>query len=143
MSLNIYFAGSIRGGREDAALYARLIDFLGNFGVILTGHVGNDALLEQEKSMTEAEIYQRDMAWMRNADLVIAELTTPSLGVGFEIAVAERMGKKIFCLFRPAQGHALSAMISGCPSLTVKCYRDVEEAEELLRNWFAVVTGHD
>lgn len=143
MVLNIYFAGAIRGGREDAALYARLIDFLDNFGVVLTGHVGNDALLEQEKSMTEAEIYERDMAWMRQADIVIAETTTPSLGVGYEIAVAEKMGKEIFCLFKPGQGHTLSAMISGCPALTVKSYDNAEEAEELLRNFFAVVTGND
>lgn len=143
MALKIYFAGSIRGGREDAALYRRLIGFLGDFGEVLTGHVGDNALLEAEKFMTESEIYQRDMAWLREADTVIAEVSTPSLGVGYEIAAAEATGKDIFCLFRAGRERPLSAMIGGCPALRVGNYRDAAEAEELLRDFFASVSTND
>ena len=42
MTLNIYFGGSISGGRNDAALYAEIIKYLEKFGKVLTEHVGNE-----------------------------------------------------------------------------------------------------
>lgn len=36
--------------------------------------------------------------------VVIAEVTQPSLGVGYELGRAVNMKKKIFCLFRPSSG---------------------------------------
>jgi len=131
--VKIYFAGAIRAGRRDAELYRRLIDFLEGFGEVLTGHVGRDDLLAREGEMSEREIYERDLTWMRRADLVVAEGTTPSLGVGYEIALAVTLGKKVFCLFRPEEGVSLSAMIAGCPGLQVYSYRQPEEAETWLR----------
>ncbi|MBU1139834.1 MAG: nucleoside 2-deoxyribosyltransferase, partial [Proteobacteria bacterium] len=87
--MNIYFAGAIRGGRDDAELYATLIQWLKQYGRILTEHVGNEDLLQEEQFLSEKEIFARDMRWIAEADLVVAEVTTPSLGVGYELAVAE------------------------------------------------------
>ena len=39
--IKIYFCGSIRGGRQDADLYARLIEHLKTYGPVLTEHVGS------------------------------------------------------------------------------------------------------
>lgn len=135
--LNIYFAGAIRGGREDARLYAQLISYLKTFGTVLTEHVGDDGLLREEKSLIEQEIYERDMQWLAVADLVIAEVSTPSLGVGYEIGLAQALGKKIFCLYRTGQGKRLSAMIAGNPALRVESYTRPAEAEKLLAGWIA------
>jgi len=130
--LNIYFAGAIRGGRGDADLYAGLIRHLGRFGRVLTVHVGDAALLREEKFLSEGEIFQRDMEWLRAADLMVAEVSTPSLGVGFEIAMAQALAKEIFCLYRPGTGRSLSAMITGNPGLRLHPYADPTEAMELL-----------
>lgn len=46
MSLKIYFAGSIRGGREDVQLYAKIVRLLQRYGTVLTEHVADTALLE-------------------------------------------------------------------------------------------------
>lgn len=135
--LNIYFAGAIRGGREDARLYAQLISYLKTFGTVLTEHVGDDGLLREEKFLIEQEIYERDMQWLAVADLVIAEVSTPSLGVGYEIGLAQALGKKIFCLYRTGQGKRLSAMIAGNPALRVESYTRPAEAEKLLAGWIA------
>jgi nucleoside 2-deoxyribosyltransferase len=135
--LNIYFAGAIRGGREDARLYAQLISYLKTFGTVLTEHVGDDGLLREEKFLIEQEIYERDMQWLAVADLVIAEVSTPSLGVGYEIGLAQSLGKKIFCLYRTGQGKRLSAMIAGNPALRVESYTRPAEAEKLLAGWIA------
>lgn len=139
--LNIYFAGAIRGGREDARLYAHLISYLQTFGTVLTVHVGDDGLLQAEKFLIEQEIYERDMQWLAAADLVIAEVSTPSLGVGYEIGLAQSLGKEIFCLYRTGQSRRLSAMIAGNPALRVGSYTRVAEAEKLLAGWLAEFAG--
>lgn len=130
--LQIYFAGAIRGGRQDAELYAALIGHLGQFGRVLTEHVGNAALLRQEQSMSEAEIFARDMLWLRAADLMVAEVTTPSLGVGYEIAMAQLLGKEILCLCRARGTGELSAMIAGNPELRLAHYTTDSEAAALI-----------
>ena len=45
----IYFCGSIRGGRDDTALYKRIIDQLKDYGEVLTEHIGDANLMEKEK----------------------------------------------------------------------------------------------
>lgn len=57
-----------------------------------------------EKSLTDAEILERDMLWLQQSDVVVAEVTQPSLGVGFEIARAITLNKPVLCLFRPSSG---------------------------------------
>mgnify|MGYP006130978695 FL=1 len=39
--MRIYFAGSIRGGRDEEANYLKIITYLTNFGQVLTEHVGS------------------------------------------------------------------------------------------------------
>ena len=46
MVLSIYFAGSIRAGRQDAVLYARIVELLKSYGTVLTEHVGDPNLTE-------------------------------------------------------------------------------------------------
>ena len=93
MGKKVYFAGSIRGGRQDAELYNRIIKYIQRSHTVLTEHVG-----DLSKSKTEGledsdvAIYEQDTAWLREADVVIAECTTPSLGVGYELAYAEAHG---------------------------------------------------
>lgn len=84
----VYFAGSIRGGREDAGLYRRLIQYIQKDNIVLTEHIG-DLSLSKTESLGDSAIYEQDTAWLRESDLVIAECSTPSLGVGYELAYAE------------------------------------------------------
>ena len=66
---------------------------------------------------------------------MVAEVTTPSLGVGFEIARAENMGKKILCLYRPGPDRSLSPMIAGNKFLTVIEYKNVDELDKVFLNF--------
>jgi nucleoside 2-deoxyribosyltransferase len=131
--MNIYFAGSIRGGREDAALYARIIEFLKSFGNVFTEHIGDAYLTDQgDEGFTDRHIHDRDMDWLLASDVIVAEVTTVSAGVGYEIGRAVALGKKVICLYREQPGKRLSAMISGCPSVTLIHYQHPEEAETIL-----------
>ncbi len=135
--MNIYFAGSIRGGRDDGELYRELIRFLSQYGPVLTEHVGDDGLLRDEKNLSEQEIFDRDMAWLDRADVLVAEVTTPSLGVGYELGVAQGLGKRVLCLFRPHAGKELSAMVAGNRLFQVEPYHDTAEACELIAAFLA------
>lgn len=124
--MKIYFAASIRGGRDDDDLYRALIVELARFGTVLTEHIAHPN--DVERGMTDREIYERDMKWLRQAEVVVAEVTTPSLGVGYELASAQQLDKRILCLFRTSSGRSLSAMISGAEELKVVEYENLEEA---------------
>lgn len=125
----IYFAGSIRGGRDDIPVYRGIVDHLRERGDVFTEHVADDALTESgEAGMTDRQICERDLEWIGKADVVVAEVTTPSLGVGYEIAKAEVLGKPVLCLFRENTGRLLSAMIAGSERCVVRRYGTLEEA---------------
>ncbi|HEX6627413.1 MAG TPA: nucleoside 2-deoxyribosyltransferase [Gemmatimonadaceae bacterium] len=132
----IYFAGSIRGGRDDSALYAEIIARLRRFGRVLTEHVGGASLTGEGESGSARVIHDRDLSWLKSADVVVAEVTTPSLGVGYEIARATEWGKPVLCLFRRGAGRNLSAMISGCPQVIVREYATVGDADAILEEFF-------
>ena len=128
--MKIYFAGAIRGGRQDASTYHAMIAHLQSHAEVLTEHVGNKALSDGgEHDLSDKEIHARDLAWLEECDAVIAEVTTPSLGVGYELGVAEKLGKPILCLFDSGNpDFRLSAMLSGNPKVTVARYQNLAEA---------------
>jgi hypothetical protein len=133
----IYFAGSIRGGRNDLELYREIIGYLTNFGEVLTEHIGDAGLSPMgETGISDSEIYHRDIYWLSQSGFIVAEVSTPSLGVGFEISRAIELKKKVLCLYRGQQGRKLSAMISGCPDIQVKEYQTLEEVKQIIGNFF-------
>ncbi len=129
----IYFCGSVRGGRADAGLYGRLIDMLRTHGAVLTEHVGSDDV-ETTETKGDTGIHDRDVAWLGQADVVVAEVTTPSLGVGYEVGKASERGKPVLCLYRPDSAHELSAMIRGSDAQVVE-YGDPETLEPVFRRF--------
>ncbi len=131
--MKIYFAGAIRAGRDDAAIYQALIAWLRSFGDVLTGHVGDPLLTAQGNDGPDNRyIYDRDMAWLAQCDLVVAEVTTPSLGVGYELGRATALKKPVLCLYRPRSGSVLSAMIAGNPDIKTFTYSSVDEAKKII-----------
>ena len=82
--------------------------------------------------MTDTFIYERDVKWLAEADFVVAEVTQPSLGVGYELGFAEAHGKPTLCLFRPASGRSLSAMIRGNARFVTRDYGTLEEAAAVI-----------
>ncbi len=137
MTQSIYFAGSIRGGREDVEWYGRIIPLLKKYGEVLTEHVGDKTLaLMGEDGITDAQIYERDIKWLQRADTLVAEVTSPSLGVGSEIGCAVQWKKRILCIHRPMDGKRLSAMIAGCPNISHEQYSTIEDLERILGRFF-------
>lgn len=127
----IYFAGSIRGGRIEAELYGRMIRYMQRASTVLTEHIGNPNLNLMEQGKRDFEIYDEDMAWLRESDMVIAECTCPSLGVGYELAYAEKIGKPCH-IFYDRSKTQLSAMLTGNPYFSIHPYTKEEEIYTIL-----------
>lgn len=132
MNKKVYFAGSIRGGRADANLYHEIIEYIKKDNIVLTEHVGNIALnsLEQGRNK-DSEIYSQDMNWLRQSDILIAECTCPSLGVGYELAFAEKMNIPCYVFYRKERCE-LSAMITGDPYFIIYPYSNKDELFSIL-----------
>ena len=134
--MTIYFAGAIRGGRADQALYLQIIELLRGHGTVLTEHIGDAALTPSGEEQTDSFIHDRDLEWLRSADVLVAEVTTPSLGVGYEIGRCIEWGKPVICLYRPGDGRRLSGMIAGCSAAIVEDYRNADDIAPILAGVF-------
>ena len=134
--MKIYFAGAIRGGRAHIALYLELVELLKAHGTVLTEHVADEKLTSLGEPNDDRAIHDRDLAWLKEADCLVAEVTTPSLGVGFEIGKATEWGKRVLCLFRPSSDRALSALIAGSDRLTVRQYENATDVKKIFDEFF-------
>ncbi len=112
-------------------IYAELISYIKSLDrKVLTEHVGLiDLKVTGEVGITVKEIYERDMAWLKETDAMVAEVSTPSLGVGYEIGKLEDLGKPILCLYHAKPDHSLTAMIAGSPHVKVVNYNTLDEAK--------------
>ena len=137
--MKIYFAGSIRGGRDDAKIYSQIIDYLQGYGQVLTEHVGKkDLNVMGESKLSDKQIHDRDLKWLAESDLMVAEVSNPSLGVGYEIGRAIEAGKLIICLYRKVKDKNLSAMINGSEKIYIHEYNNIEEVKQYLKTYFSI-----
>ena len=138
--MKIYFACSITGGREDEDTYQKMVGMLLSMGIeISTAHIAKTGIEEIDAREDPYDIYFRDVTWIEESDLLIAEVTTPSHGVGYEIGYALELNKPVLCLY---QKHVIvSKMILGNPHplLRVEPYSDLNEVEETLRKYLVEI----
>jgi 2'-deoxynucleoside 5'-phosphate N-hydrolase len=139
--MKVYFACSITGGRENAHLYQNIVDAIKDSGADLLSElfanqsVDADKGISVAKDMTRQQIWEWDLNWVKEADAIIAEVTQPSLGVGYEIAKAEEWGKPVLSLFYEPSGKRLSAMIEGSTLNKTIYYDDDTDVGKIVREF--------
>ena len=137
-AMDIYFSCSLTGGRQDQPAYAALVAQLQALGHrVLTAHLADEAVLAADATHSPEAVFDRDTAWLRTCEAVIAEVSTPSHGVGFEIAYALERGKPVLCLARADV--RVSKMLTGIRQVGFEfsTYRNPDEAHELLETFLA------
>lgn len=136
--MNIYFACTITGGREFEPVYQIIARALAEDShQVPTSHLAEAGVMALEAIIDPLEVYARDVAWIRDSEALIAEVSVPSHGVGYEIGYALGLGKPVLALYQ--EGRKVSKMISGNPdrNLSVMAYRSPEQAVELMRSFLA------
>ena len=134
--MNLYFACSVTGGREFEPIYQALTQaLLADGHDIPTAHLADASVLELEAKVSARQVFDRDLTWIAAADALLAEVSVPSHGVGYEIGCALAADKPVLCLSQ--HGRKVSKMITGNPhpKLTILTYQDSPEAVRLARQF--------
>ncbi len=139
--MNVYFACSITGGRQDELVYQKLVGALESNGhLVPTALLASPDVMPLEGVVPAEDVYARDIRWINECDFLLAEVSTPSHGVGYEIGYALSLGKRVLCLYR--KGRKVSKMILGNPhsKLSVRSYDDPDQAVQLLTAYLENLT---
>ena len=113
--------------------YALIVKALEKYGTVYSQFVSDEALSEYgETRLPDAEIFERERNTLLKCDVVVAEVTTPSLGVGYLIASATLQQKKVVALYAGEDTSKLSAMINGDPGVEVYTYKADGDIERIL-----------
>ena len=132
--MNIYFSGSIYGGRQKLDSYKKLVQELAKFGTVLDPEVADDDVLVQEESSSDNDIFESLVNRINQADLIFAEVTVPSLGVGYEIGYADSHNKKIICIYDESVTPKITTMFRGNNRLKIIPYTDLNNIINNLEN---------
>ena len=98
--MKIYFAGSIRGGRILVDTYKRTVEFLKSEGhQVLTEYVADPTISSDGEKKSESYMFEKDFKLLKEANLILADISITSVGVGWEIGYSQAIGKKIICLY--------------------------------------------
>ena len=138
----IYCAGPIRGDKQYQSSYKEIIKYVSSLG-----HTALSELNEKFKSafpLNETQIFKRDIKWLESSKFVIAETTSASTGVGFEIAYSlYNLKKPVLALYKKEE-KSVSAMVSGCNSeiLSVRSYSSPEEMKNIIARYINGIEGN-
>lgn len=131
----VYCAGAIKGDTAYQKSYKEIIQFLGSLNHTALAELSGE--FNFSVPLNDKQIYARDIKWLNSSELVIAEISGPSLGVGFEIAYAIFQKKIPVLALVYSEVNKISAMITGCNSqlLTVKRYENIEDMRNIISNY--------
>jgi nucleoside 2-deoxyribosyltransferase len=130
----IYLACTVRGDRGGVAAGRTICERLERHGHdVLTTHLLADHVETAEAQITESEVFGRDLEWLTRCDVLVAEASGSSYGVGFEVgyvlARAKTSGQRVVLLYDRNRRHAISRLITGNsdPACTTFGYGSLEE----------------
>jgi len=116
--MQIYLACTVRGDRGAVAGLRALVSALESAGhTILTKHLLDDNVDGAESALTERAVYERDIAWLEACDVLIADASGSSFGVGFEVGYvlgrSDRTDQRVILLYRADRRDQISRLIVG------------------------------
>jgi len=129
--MKIYFGFTVAGDRSTIDTARKVVHQLEEMGhEVLTRHLVSDNAWEADRSVSPQDVYRRDMAWLGQCELFIAEVSGSSFGLGFETGfMLGATSKKVVLLYRRDAEQRVSLLITGNthPNCTLVPYANVEE----------------
>jgi hypothetical protein len=129
--VHIYLACTVRGDRGAVAALRSLVAALEHGGhTILTKHLLDDDVDTAEAALSEAAVYARDIDWLESCDVLIADASGSSFGVGFEVGYvlgrSDRTDQRVLLLYHAERRDRISRLIAGNhhPRCTVLKYEN-------------------
>jgi len=132
--MRIYLACTVRGERGGVLAGRAICQRLQRLGhEVLTTHLLADDVDRAESALTEEQVYRRDLDWLTRCDVLIAEASGSSYGVGFEVGFligrARQTKQRVLLVYDAARRHAVSRLITGnCDdACTIFAYSSLDE----------------
>jgi len=129
--MKIYFGFTVAGDRSGIDTARKVVHQLEEMGhEVLTRHLVSDNAWEADRSVSPQDVYRRDMAWLGQCELFIAEVSGSSFGLGFETGyMLGATSKKVVLLYRRDVEQRVSLLITGNahPNCTLVPYTNLEE----------------
>jgi len=136
--MKIYFGFTVAGDRSQLHVARRMVEFLEGIGhEVLTRHLVSDDAAQMDRAITAQSVYERDMNWLRQSDIFIAEVSGSSFGLGYEAGyVLGSSDKKAVLFYRREVSSRISLLITGNthPNCRLIPYSEPEEMEAQLRS---------
>src|SRR6266849_8298218 len=136
--MKIYFGFTVAGDRSSVAVASKIVEILEQLGhEVLTGHLVRDDAWEADRRITAQEVFRRDMRWLEECDLFMAEVSGSSFGLGFETGyLLGATTKRVILFYQRDVEKRLSLMITGIthPNCTLAPYSNIDEMGLLIRN---------
>jgi nucleoside 2-deoxyribosyltransferase len=116
--VTIYLACTVRGDRAAvAALREGCARLQAHGHHVLTAHLLRDDVETMESTLSERQVYERDIEWLTACDALIADASGSSFGVGFEVgyvlARASETGQRVYLVYDRARAGQISRLITG------------------------------
>lgn len=137
--MKIYMSGSIYGGTQKIETYKKLIKALKNYGEILDDQIADENTIAKEEFQNDEDIYKDLESKMKIADIIFAEVSIPSLGVGYELGFADKLGKRIMAIYDEIYTPKVSTMIRGNKRIKLISYKDISE---IINNLDNIIKGN-
>ena len=136
--MKIYFGFTVAGDRSAVVAARRIVDILVEMGhEVLTRHLVEDNAWEADRRITPKEVYLRDMKWLEECDLFMAEVSGSSFGLGFETGyLLGATTKRVLLFYRQEVENKISLLITGIthPNCRLAPYSTLEDVEMWIRN---------
>jgi hypothetical protein len=147
--LRIYLACTVRGDRGGVAAGRAICERLTEQGhVVLTTHLLSEDVDAAESLLTEEQVFQRDLDWLSACDVLVAEASGSSYGVGFEVGYvlgrASTSGQRVVLVYNLARRHAISRLITGNrdAACTTFGYASLDELRAFIDRTFTPLRSH-
>ena len=127
MKKKIYVSTSIYGGRQKIETYKALVEALELRGEVCNKQTLDDDVIEKEEYQDDEAIFDGLVELLESADIIFAEVTVPSLGVGYELGIADKLGKKIIAIYDLNEIEKVSTMIRGNKRIKLIGYHNISE----------------
>jgi nucleoside 2-deoxyribosyltransferase len=139
--MKIYLGFTVAGSRSSIEAARRILNVLQSLGhEVLTSHLVSDDAWQADRSVAPEKIFARDMNWLAQCDLFVAEVTGSSFGLGFETGyLLGATAKKTILFFEQDARHRISLLITGNthPNCILMSYSRLEELDQLVRTSLA------
>ncbi|MFZ0582869.1 MAG: nucleoside 2-deoxyribosyltransferase [Candidatus Acidiferrales bacterium] len=135
--MKIYFGFTVAGDRSSVLAATKIVELLVELGhEVLTRHLIRDDAWQADRSISPQEVYLRDMMWLKQCDLFVAEVSGSSFGLGFETGyLLGATEKKVVLFYRRAVETKISLLITGIthPNCRLVSYLHLDEVEDWIR----------